>query len=222
MDQALSVFGQVDVVVSNAGILRGRSVARVEPEDLDAHLDVHVKGAFYLAHTAWPSMRERRYGRFVLISSMAGLFGLPGAAAYGTAKAALIGLSNVIAIEGARHNIRSNVVAPVAESTRMAAHAASAPPTERHVTPRMSAEAVAPMVVYLASEQCELSGAIFSAGGGRYARVVPVSAPGWWATDGMASAEDIQDHLAEIGDISAPLVFDQGADESRVIAAGPP
>jgi NAD(P)-dependent dehydrogenase (short-subunit alcohol dehydrogenase family) len=222
VDQALSVFGQVDVVVSNAGILRGRSVARVEPEDLDAHLDVHVKGAFYLAHTAWPSMRERRYGRFVLISSMAGLFGLPGAAAYGTAKAALIGLSNVIAIEGARHNIRSNVVAPVAESTRMAAHAASAPPTERHVTARMSAEAVAPMVVYLASEQCELSGAIFSAGGGRYARVVPVSAPGWWATDGTASAEDIQDHLAEIGDISAPLLFEQGADESRVIAAGPP
>ena len=86
VDQALSAFGQLDVVVSNAGILRGRSVARVEPEDLDAHLDVHVRGAFYLAHTAWPTMRERRYGRFVLISSMAGLFGLPGAAAYGTAK----------------------------------------------------------------------------------------------------------------------------------------
>ena len=128
----------------------------------------------------------------------------------------------MIAIEGARHNIRSNVVAPVAESTRMAAHAASAPPTERPVAPRMSAESVAPMVVYLASEPCELSGAIFSAGGGRYARVVPVSAPGWWATGGMASAEDIRDHLTEIGDISAPLVFDQGADESRVIAAGPP
>jgi NAD(P)-dependent dehydrogenase (short-subunit alcohol dehydrogenase family) len=222
LDQALSEFGQVDVVVSNAGILRGRSVARVEPEDLDAHLDVHVKGAFYLAHAAWPTMRERRYGRFVLISSMAGLFGLPGAAAYGTAKAALIGLSNVIAIEGARHNIRSNVVAPVAESTRMAAHAASAPPTERDVAPRMSADAVAPMVVYLASELCEVSGAIFSAGGGRYARVVPVSAPGWWSTDQVASAEDIRDHLTQISDISSPLVFDAGADESRVIAAGPP
>jgi NAD(P)-dependent dehydrogenase (short-subunit alcohol dehydrogenase family) len=222
VDQALTEFGPVDVVVSNAGILRGRSVARVEPEDLDAHLDVHVKGAFYLAHAAWPTMRERRYGRFVLISSMAGLFGLPGAAAYGTAKAALIGLSNVIAIEGARHNIRSNVVAPVAESTRMAAHAASAPPTERDVTRRMSADAVVPMVVYLVSEQCELSGAIFSAGGGRYARVVPVSAPGWWSMDRMATAEDIHDHLAQISDISTPLIFEAGADESRVIAAGPP
>lgn len=220
--QAVDVFGRVDVVVSNAGILRGRSVARLDADDLDAHLDVHVKGAVYLAHAAWPSMRENQYGRFVLISSQAGLFGLPGAGAYGTAKAALIGLSNVIAIEGARHNIRSNVVAPVAQSTRMAAHASSAPAVEREVEPRMSADAVAPMVVYLASEECDLSGAIFSAGGGRFARVVPVSAPGWWAPEGIASVEDVRDHLGAISDISAPVIFEQGMDESRVIAAGPP
>src|SRR4051812_29706862 len=105
VQRALDVFGAVDIVVANAGILRGRSLAKATPDDLDAHLDVHSKGSFYIAQSAWPSMRERGYGRFVSFSSMAGIFGLAGAAAYAPAKAAVVGLSNVIAIEGARHGI---------------------------------------------------------------------------------------------------------------------
>ncbi len=215
VERALEAFGRVDVVVANAGILRGKSVARTTPEDFGAHLDVHTKGSFYVAQAAWPTMREQHYGRFVFISSMAGLFGLAGAAAYGTAKAAVVGLSNVLAIEGARRDIRSNVVAPVAASTRMAMMAGASASTE--VPRRLSEDAVAPMVVYLASEECAYTGSVFSAGGGRYARVAAASSPGWSAGDELASVEAIRDHLGEITDLTEPLFFATGDEEMRVI-----
>jgi NAD(P)-dependent dehydrogenase (short-subunit alcohol dehydrogenase family) len=201
--RGLDEFGRVDIVVANAGILRGKSLVRTTPEDLEAHLAVHTKGAFYMANAAWPTMREQNYGRFVFISSMAGIFGLAGAAAYGTAKASVVGLSNVIAIEGARRDIRSNVVAPGSSGTETPA--------------RLSEQAVAPMVVYLASEECAYTGAIFSAGGGRYARIVAASSPGWSAGDGVASAEAVRDHLDEITDLEHPLFFATGDEEMGVI-----
>jgi NAD(P)-dependent dehydrogenase (short-subunit alcohol dehydrogenase family) len=218
VQRTLDSFGRVDVVVANAGILRGKSVLRTTAEDVDAHLDVHTKGSFNVARAAWPAMREQNYGRFVFISSMAGIFGLAGAGAYGTAKAAVLGLSNVIAIEGARRNIRSNVVAPVAASTRMAMMAGSADAAE--VPPRLSEAAVVPMVVYLASEECPFTGSIFSAGGGRYARIVAASAPGWNAGAELASAEDVREHLDEITNVDEPLLFATGDDEMRLIMGG--
>jgi NAD(P)-dependent dehydrogenase (short-subunit alcohol dehydrogenase family) len=215
VQRALDAFGRIDVIVANAGILRGKSLLRTTADDLDAHLDVHTKGSFHVARAAWPAMREQNYGRFVFISSMAGIFGLAGAAAYGTAKAAVVGLANVIAIEGARRDIRANVVAPVAASTRMAMVAGSADRPE--VPARLSEAAVVPMVVYLASEECEFTGSIFSAGGGRYARIVAASARGWDAGADVTSVEAVRDHLGEITDISEPLLFDTGDDEMRVI-----
>lgn len=229
VERAIEAFGGIDIVVANAGILRGKSLAKTTPDDLDAHLDVHTKGAFYVAQAAWPVLRERGYGRFVFISSMAGIFGLAGAAAYGTAKAAVLGLSNVIAIEGSRHGIRSNVVAPVAASTRMAAAAGAgadqgeddrADGGRADVPPRLSAEAVAPMVAYLASEVCEFTGSIFSAGGGRFARIVPASASGWWSGDEPASVEEVAEHIGEITDLSKPVLFDTGDEEMRLIMRG--
>jgi len=219
VQRALDAFGRVDVVVANAGILRGKSVLRTSPEDFDAHLDVHTKGSFYVARAAWPTMREQNYGRFVFISSLAGIFGLAGSAAYGTAKAAVIGLSNVIAIEGARRDIRSNIVAPVAVSTRMAMLGGAAT-TGTEIPGRLSEAAVAPMVVYLASEECAYSGSIFSAGGGRYARIRAASAPGWTTGDDPASAEAVRDHLDEITDLQRPLYFATGDDEMRLILRG--
>jgi len=218
VERALEAFGQIDVVVANAGILRGKSLVRTTPEDLDAHLDVHTKGAFHIARAAWPSMREQNYGRFVFISSMAGIFGLAGAAAYGTAKAAVIGLANVMAIEGARRDIRANVVAPVAASTRMAMIAGAT--TADAVPPRLSEDAVTPMVVYLASQECAYSGSIFSAGGGRYARIAAASSPGWSAGEDPASAEDVRDHLGEITDLDHAVFFATGDEEMRVIMGG--
>ena len=189
---ALDAFGKVDIVINNAGILRDRTFAKQSNEDLDAVLDVHQKGAFYVSQPAFRVMKENGYGRFVFTASNAGVFGNFGQTNYGTAKMGLLGLSNVIAIEGAKSGIKSNVICPIAR-TRMTEELLG--PLAEHVSP----ELVTPMVVYLASEASELTHEVFSAGGGRYARVFVGLAPGWFAGKGVeVSADDIAGHLDEI------------------------
>jgi NAD(P)-dependent dehydrogenase (short-subunit alcohol dehydrogenase family) len=189
---ALDNFGKIDIVINNAGILRDRTFAKLENKDLDAVLDVHLKGAFYVSQPAFRAMKENGYGRFVFTASNAGVFGNFGQTNYGAAKMGLVGLSNVLAVEGAKAGIKSNVICPIAR-TRM---------TEELLGPladKVSPELVTPMVVYLASEQCELTHEVFSAGGGRYARVFVGLAPGWYA-DGQqeVSADDIAAHIDQI------------------------
>lgn len=193
---AIDAFGSVDVVINNAGIIRDRTVAKLEWADHDAVLAVHLGGAFYTTRAAFPHMRERGYGRFVFVSSNTGLFGNFGQASYAAAKAGVIGLSYVVSIEGARYGIAANVISPIAR-TRM---------TDEVMGERaqlVEPVHVAPMVVYLASEQCGLTHQVFSAGGGRYARVFTGLTPGWQAPAGtVATAEDVAAHLAEIRDES--------------------
>ncbi|MDH3518323.1 MAG: SDR family NAD(P)-dependent oxidoreductase, partial [Acidimicrobiia bacterium] len=148
VEKAISAFGTVDVVINNAGILRDKSFANLEWADLDAVLDVHLKGAFYVSQPAFRVMKEKGYGRFVFTSSNSGILGNFGQANYAAAKMGLVGLSNVIAIEGAKYGIRSNVIAPVAR-TRM---------TEDLLGPfasQLDPAKVVAMVVYLASEENE-------------------------------------------------------------------
>lgn len=189
---ALDSFGQVDIVINNAGILRDKSFAKLSPADLDIVLDVHLKGAFYVSQPAFRAMKERNYGRFLFTTSAAGLFGNFGQSNYGAAKAGLVGLSNVLAVEGAKNNIKSNVIAPLAR-TRL---------TESLLGPMaevLEPEYVAPLAAWLVSEQCELTHEIISAGGGRYARVFVGLAPGWFAGQGeKPSPEQIQEHLGQI------------------------
>ena len=189
---ALDNFDKIDIVINNAGILRDRTFAKLENKDLDAVLDVHLKGAFYVSQPAFRAMKGNGYGRFVFTASNAGVFGNFGQTNYGAAKMGLVGLSNVLAVEGAKAGIKSNVICPIAR-TRM---------TEELLGPladKVSPELVTPMVVYLASEQCELTHEVFSAGGGRYARVFVGLAPGWYA-DGQqeVSADDIAAHIDQI------------------------
>ncbi|HWA67835.1 MAG TPA: SDR family NAD(P)-dependent oxidoreductase [Mycobacteriales bacterium] len=189
---AVDAFGKVDVVINNAGILRDKSFAKLEWADLDAVLDVHLKGAFYVSQPAFKVMKENGYGRFVFTSSNAGVFGNFGQANYAAAKMGLVGLSNVLAIEGAKAGIKSNVVCPVA-ATRMTMEllgdAASA----------LQAETVTPLVTFLASEACELTHETFSAAGGRYARVFIGLAQGWYGGKGHTpTAEDVLDNLDQI------------------------
>ena len=189
---ALDAFGQVDIVVNNAGILRDKSFAKLEPADLDAVIDVHLRGAFHVSQPAFRVMKERGYGRFLFTSSAAGIFGNFGQANYGAAKMGLIGLSNVIAVEGARSNIRSNVIAPVAR-TRM---------TEQLLGPLASAldpELVMPLACFLVSEESNLTHEVFSVGGGRYARIFIGLCRGWVAPKGtQPTLEDVRDHMKEI------------------------
>lgn len=189
---AVDNFGKVDIVINNAGILRDKTFAKLENKDLEAVLDVHLKGAFYVSQPAFKVMKENGYGRFVFTSSNAGVFGNFGQANYGAAKMGLVGLSNVIAIEGKKANIKSNVICPIAH-TRMTEELLGS------LADSLDAELVTPMVTYLASETSELTHEVFSAGGGRYARVFVGLAPGWFAGNGASvSADDIATNIDQI------------------------
>jgi NAD(P)-dependent dehydrogenase (short-subunit alcohol dehydrogenase family) len=205
-------FGGVDIVINNAGILRDKSFANMTLDEVDAVLDVHLRGAFHVSHPAFKVMKEKGYGRFVHTSSASGLFGNFGQVNYGAAKAGLVGLSNVLAIEGAKYNIKSNAVAPTAR-TRM---------TEEVLGPFMEMfdpAQVMPMVIYLCSEQNELTHEIFTVGGGRYGRVFVGTNTGWFAGQGVVPAvEDLADHLPEIRDISEYVVPGDINEELMILA----
>lgn len=188
---ALDAFGRVDVIVNNAGILRDTSFKNLTPELLDTVLDVHLRGAFHVTQPAWQLMRDQGYGRIVNTSSGAGLFGNFGQTNYGAAKMGLVGFTRVLAVEGARDNIKVNAIAPVAR-TRM---------TEVVLGPvagGFGPELVTPVVAFLAHEDCRVTGEVFSVGGGRVARVFIGVTEGYF--DPALSAEAVRDHLEEIRD----------------------
>jgi NAD(P)-dependent dehydrogenase (short-subunit alcohol dehydrogenase family) len=189
---AVDAFGKVDVVINNAGILRDKSFAKLTWEDLDAVLDVHLKGAFYVSQPAFKVMKENGYGRFVFTASNAGVFGNFGQTNYGAAKMGLVGLSNIIAIEGEKSGIKSNVICPVA-ATRMTMELLG------DFASQLEPELVTPLVTYLASEACDKTHEVFSAAGGRYARIFIGLAPGWYGGKGhVPTAEDVLDNIEAI------------------------
>ncbi len=158
-------------------------------EQLDPVLDVHLRGAFHVTQPAWQIMREQNYGRIVNTSSGAGVFGNFGQTNYGAAKMGLVGLTRVLAVEGAKNNIKANAIAPVAK-TRM---------TEDLLGPiadGLAPELITPVVAYLAHESCEVSGEIYSCGGGRVARVFLGVTPGY--TNKSLTVEDVAEHIGQI------------------------
>ena len=205
IQSALSNFGTVDAVVNNAGILRDKSFAKMEEDDLNAIIDVHLKGTFFVCQPAFIQMKEQGYGRFVNVSSPSGLFGNFGQLNYGAAKMGIVGLTNVLAIEGNKYNIKANVIAPNA-ATRM---------TEtlfgEDMSKLLTVDNITPLVVYLASEQCEITHEIFSAGGGRFARIGISTDVGYF--NASAKAEDIFDNIDEIRDLSNSIYPTSLADE---------
>ena len=197
---AVDTFGRLDAVVSNAGIFNSIPFEELSQDDWRRMLDVHLDGGFYLSQPAYRMMKSQGYGRFVFISSSGGMFGQPLEAHYAAAKAGLVGLTNVIAIEGAEHGILANAVLPFGFS-RMVTETVGDPKAleELGFLKVIQPELVVPMVVFLASRACELSHQNYSACAGRFARVFVGLGQGWLAEPGTnPTADDIAAHLSEV------------------------
>jgi NAD(P)-dependent dehydrogenase (short-subunit alcohol dehydrogenase family) len=200
VELALARFGRLDAVVSNAGIFNSIPFDELSADDWRKMLSVHLDGGFYLSQPAYRAMKKQRYGRFVLISSSGGMFGQPWEAHYAAAKAGLVGLSNVIAIEGAEHGILSNTVLPFGFS-RMVTETVGDPEALKQIgfLDVIKPELVVPMVVFLASRACGFSHQNYSACAGRFARVFVGLGQGWFAEkDSNPTADDIEAHLSEV------------------------
>jgi len=197
---AVDAFGRLDAVVSNAGIFTAIPFDELTPDDWRRMLRVHLDGAFYLAQPAYRVMKSQGYGRFVFIASSAGLFGQHLEAHYAAAKAGIVGLTNVIALEGAEHGILANTVLPFGLS-RMVTETLPDPSVleQNGFFQAIQPELVAPIVVYLASRDCQLSHHNFSACAGRFARVFVGLGEGWLGErDSAPTADDVAAHLSEI------------------------
>ncbi|GFG48876.1 short-chain dehydrogenase [Mycolicibacterium agri] len=195
---ALDRYGRIDVLVHNAGIVRRAPLREMSVDDFDAVLDVHLRGAFHVVRQAFPTMCDAGYGRIVLTSSIGGLYGNHGVANYAAAKAGIIGLSNVAALEGAANGVTCNVIVPGAV-TRMADG------LDTSAYPPMDPELVAPAVTWLAHESCSLTGEILIAIAGRIARAVIAESPGVHRPSW--TVEDVGEHLDAIRDTADPLIF---------------
>jgi NAD(P)-dependent dehydrogenase (short-subunit alcohol dehydrogenase family) len=205
---AVDAFGTVDIVINNAGILRDKTFHNMTAELVEPVVQVHLLGAFYVTRPAWVIMRERGYGRVVNTSSNSGILGNFGQSNYGAAKMGLVGFTRVLANEGRKHNIGVNAIAPVAK-TRM---------TEELLGPvgdMLDPATVTPVVAWLASQDCDVTGEVYSVAGGLVSRFFIGLTPGYFKKD--LTVEDVRDHWAEIRDTDGYTVPDGPNDELKKI-----
>ena len=190
---ALDAWGRIDILIHNAGNVRYGSIREISFEDFNAVVDVHLMGAFNVVKAAFPHMLDAGYGRIVLTSSIGGIYGNLRCVNYGVAKSGMIGLSNVAALEGEAHNVKSNIIVPSAV-TRMAEG------LDISQYPPMDPELVAPAVAWLAHENCTLSGEMLAAIAGRVARVFIAESEGVYQPSW--TVDEVDARMAEICDTS--------------------
>lgn len=171
VQSAIDHFGQIDILIHNAGNVRYGSLKELSYDDFEAVLSVHLRGAFHVVRPAFPLMCERGYGRVVLTSSIGGIYGNHRVTNYAMSKAGLIGLSNVVALEGADEGVKCNVIVPSAV-TRMAEG------LDISAYPPMGTELTAPAVGWLAHESCSITGEMLVSIAGRVARAYIAETPG--------------------------------------------
>ncbi|MEX3654291.1 SDR family NAD(P)-dependent oxidoreductase [Mycolicibacterium fortuitum] len=198
IDKAVERFGRIDILIHNAGTVRRGSLKELTYNDFEAVLDVHLRGAFHVVRPAFPLMCDSGYGRVVLTSSIGGLYGNHEVANYAAAKAGILGLCNVVALEGAAEGVLCNAIVPGAV-TRMAEG------LDTSAYPPMGPDLVAPAVGWLAHETCSVTGEYFVAIAGRLARAAVVESPGVYQPSW--SMEQVGEQMARIRDLSEPVVF---------------
>jgi NAD(P)-dependent dehydrogenase (short-subunit alcohol dehydrogenase family) len=208
VQSAVDAFGTIDIVINNAGILRDKTFHNMTPELLNPVIDVHLKGAFYVTIPAWKIFREKGYGRVINTASNAGVFGNFGQSNYGAAKMGLVGFTHVLAQEGAKYNIKSNCIAPVAK-TRMTEELLGA------LGDALQPEKITPVVVYLASEEVPENGALFSIAGGAVSRVFLGRTKGYFNPE--LTVEDVRDNWDQINDQTGYDVPRGVGDEIRLL-----
>ena len=209
-DAALTAFGRIDALVNNAGFLRDKSLAKMDPADFEAVIRVHLTGSALMSRAVWPAMQAQGGGRIVMTTSAAGLYGNFGQSNYGAAKLGTVGLMHTLRLEGARHDIRVNAIAPVA-ATRM---------TEGTIPPEIVAatppELVSPAVVLMCAQDCPLNGAILVAGGGYFALARMMEAPGIALPPEGTTPEALAAALPQIGDFTSARGHDDAFSALRV------
>lgn len=229
IDAALSAYGRVDIVISNAGNQRNGAFGELSEDDIEAVYAVHAKGAFHVCQPAYREMVRQGYGRMVLVSSQSGIFGNPFRANYGSAKTALIGLMNVIAQE-APEGVVVNTLFPNAQGGRLGGTPLEERPDveflkaagarTRHFIDGMKPEFVAALAAYMASRQCDSSQNMYSVLGGKYSRIFVGLTEGWYSPGSEApTCDDILAHIAEIDDRSRYAVPRSGLDEMDTVLA---
>ncbi len=213
---ALDTYGRLDVLVNNAGILRSCDFADMTIELWDEVIDVNLRGAFLVTRAVWPTMIAQGYGRVVSTTSNSGLLGVPGSSAYATSKAALWGLTRVLALEGAEYGVHANAVAPIA-FTEMSRQSRAVPASWRdgdgdEWAQRLDPAQISPVVAWLTHEDCTLNGEVLSAAGGRAARFFMGLTHGH--AEDTLTIEAVRDHEADIVNVEdfdvLPRAFEEG------------
>jgi 3-hydroxyacyl-CoA dehydrogenase/3a,7a,12a-trihydroxy-5b-cholest-24-enoyl-CoA hydratase len=209
---AVDAFGTVDILINNAGILRDISFMKQTQQDWDLVMDVHLNGTRACTKAAFPIMREKKYGRIVMTTSAAGLFGNFGQTNYSSAKMGIAGLANTLKFEGAKYNIKVNTIAPIAGS-RLTEQV-----MPKNLTDALKPEYVSPLVAYLCSEECQETGYIYSVGGGYFGRVAYFESEGaYLCIDKEISPEDVQAKMGEINDMGKNQEMTQAIDQSMKV-----
>jgi NAD(P)-dependent dehydrogenase (short-subunit alcohol dehydrogenase family) len=220
VDHALDSFGSVDAVVANAGTLIAHPFTEWDTHDFESLLRHHLIGAFHVTRPAFAVMKEKRYGRLVYISSAAGVFGTTNLMGYAAAKTGMLGLMNTAAIEGAEFGISANAVMPMGY-TRMAGALLGAEadtPEAQAFLQTLRVDQVAPVVAFLASEQCTCTHTVLSAFSGRVAALRVGVTPGWKSATGEISAEDVLNNLESITAEAGTWVPASMSDEVAYVA----
>jgi len=224
---ALDAYGRVDILVNNAGILRNLPFEDMTEQALEAVLDVHLRGAFFVTQPAWRVMRDQGGGRIVNTTSSAGLLGNAGYSNYAAGKGGVYGLTRVLSLEGAPYGIKVNAIAPTAATRMLTEAMTSQEPAPNEIADQAMLAAmqsivaaldpalVAPVVAYLAHDECAVTGEVFSVGGGQVSRLFLARSAGY--SNRNLSPELVRDHLGQIRDTTAFTVPADTSEETALL-----